>query len=105
MATVRGHYRFTVKERSNGSPWLAAEPAGDIIPGMGDLGFDLDHGTTLEQAHALANAMNSRIRRYTSMRGRAIQAANCRSIHRSVRYRPVSHRYASARLLPYASEH
>jgi hypothetical protein len=61
MATVRGHYRFTVKERSDGSPWLAAEPAGDIIPGMGDLGFDLDHGTTLEQAHALANAMNSRI--------------------------------------------
>jgi hypothetical protein len=61
MATMRGHYRFTVKERIDGSPWLAAEPAGDIIPGMGDLGFDLDHGTTLEQAHALANAMNSRI--------------------------------------------
>jgi hypothetical protein len=38
MTTVRGHYRFTVKERSDRSPWIAAEPAGDIIPGMGDLG-------------------------------------------------------------------
>jgi hypothetical protein len=61
MATVPGHYRFTVKEWGDGKPWIAAEPAGDIIAGMEDLGFDLDHGTTLEQAHALANAMNSRI--------------------------------------------
>ena len=27
MTTVRGHYRFTVKERSDRSPWIAAEPA------------------------------------------------------------------------------
>jgi hypothetical protein len=53
MTTVRGHYRFTVKERSDGSPWIAAEPAGDIIPGMGD--------TTLEQAHDPATAMNNQI--------------------------------------------
>ena len=61
MTTLRGHYRFTVKESGDGKPWIAAEPAGDVIPGMGDLGIDLDHGTTVEQAHALANAMNSRI--------------------------------------------
>jgi hypothetical protein len=36
-------------------------PREDNIPGMGDLGFDLEPGTTLVQAHDLATAMNNQI--------------------------------------------
>jgi hypothetical protein len=61
MATFRGQYRFTVKESSNGSPWVAAEPAGETIRDLGNLGFDLEAGTTMEDARALANLMNARI--------------------------------------------
>jgi hypothetical protein len=32
MATVRGHYRFTVKERSVGSPWLAESQRATSFP-------------------------------------------------------------------------
>ena len=59
--TFKGQYRFIVEKWSDGSPWLVAEPSGDVIPGMGDLGFNLEPGTTFEQAHALADAMNRQI--------------------------------------------
>jgi len=51
-----------VKETSRGTFFLAAEPAGDTIEGLnGLLGFDLEEGTTLEQALEFADAMNRRI--------------------------------------------
>jgi hypothetical protein len=61
MATERGHYRFTVKESAKGF-FLAAEPAGDTLQGLyGLLGFDLEEGTTLEEAMRIADLMNNRI--------------------------------------------
>jgi hypothetical protein len=63
----RGEYRWTVKEKANGAPWLCGEPTGvplKIIGPTGEdlgVGFDLAAGTTLDQAHALARAMNNRI--------------------------------------------
>jgi hypothetical protein len=75
---VRGHYRFKVKEWGDGSPWLAAEPTGDIIPGTGDLGFDLDPGATLEQAHALAPVCSvSAVDALISRRNRAKTHSDC----------------------------
>jgi hypothetical protein len=62
MVTLRGHYTFTVKEWEDGHPWIAAEPAGNQIPGVEDgLGFDLERGTTLEEAKELARVMNFQI--------------------------------------------
>jgi hypothetical protein len=53
MTTSSGRYRFTVKETADGTPWLAAEPAGEKIEGLyGLLGFKLEKGTTLEEASA-----------------------------------------------------
>jgi hypothetical protein len=56
-----GHYRYTVKERADGTPWLVAEPSeGRIAMLEGDafIGFDLFPGTTLNQAYAIAEFMN-----------------------------------------------
>jgi hypothetical protein len=62
MTTSSGRYRFTVKETGRGTFWLAAEPAGDTIEGLyGLLGFELEKGTTLEEAHCFAGLMNERI--------------------------------------------
>jgi hypothetical protein len=52
--TERGRYRFTVRERLDGTPWLACEPA----EGPPQIGFTFHPGTTLEQAHKVAKAMN-----------------------------------------------
>jgi hypothetical protein len=62
MTTSTGRYRFTVKETARGTFWLAAEPAGKTIDGLyGLLGFELEQGTTLDEAHRIANLMNVRI--------------------------------------------
>jgi hypothetical protein len=52
--TERGRYRFTAKERVDGACWLACEPIG----GAPQIGFTLRPGTTLEQAHEVAQQMN-----------------------------------------------
>jgi len=60
--TERGSYRFTVKETARGTFFLAAEPAGDTLEGLyGLLGFDLEEGTTLEDAMRIADLMNNKI--------------------------------------------
>lgn len=60
--TERGFYRFTVKETARGTFFLAAEPAGDALEGLyGLLGFQLEEGTTLEEAQLIAGQMNDRI--------------------------------------------
>lgn len=65
----RGEYRFTVKEKADGMPWLVGEPVGvplRIIGTTGDdlqVGFDLVPGTTLDEAQAIARTMNDCIAR------------------------------------------
>ncbi|MDQ1387463.1 MAG: hypothetical protein QOF56_917 [Acidobacteriaceae bacterium] len=62
MTTKSGPYRFTVKETARGTFWLAAEPAGKTIEDFyGLLGFELQTGTTLEEANRIASLMNERI--------------------------------------------
>jgi hypothetical protein len=62
MTTKSGRYRFTVKETARGTFWLAAEPAGNTIEDLyGLLGFELETGTTLEEAQRFADQMNYRI--------------------------------------------
>ena len=63
MATTEtGSYKFTVKETARGTFFLAAEPAGDTLKGLyGLLGFNLEEGTTLEEAMRIADLMNNRI--------------------------------------------
>ena len=61
--TQRGEYKFTTKEYSEGTPWIAAEPLGNIInfPGDGFLGFDLKRGTDLNEAKEIAKFMNDNL--------------------------------------------
>jgi hypothetical protein len=60
--TERGQYRFTVREGDRDRVFLVAEPAGAELKGLAAmLGFDLAPGTTIEQAHELAAAMNATI--------------------------------------------
>jgi hypothetical protein len=62
VTTHSGRYRFTVKETARGTFWLAAEPAGETLEGLyGLLGFELERGTTLEEAQRIAGLMNERI--------------------------------------------
>jgi hypothetical protein len=62
MTTHSGRYRFAIKETERGTFWLAAEPAGETIEGLyGLLGFELEEGTTLEEARRFAKLMNERI--------------------------------------------
>lgn len=50
-STERGSYRFTVKEDARGGFFLAAKPTNDTLKGLyGLLGFNLEEGTTLEEA-------------------------------------------------------
>ena len=62
MATERGRYRFVVKEGGEGKPCIVAEPAGDTIDTIdqlgGLLGFDLQPGIGLPEAHEIANKLN-----------------------------------------------
>jgi hypothetical protein len=59
--TTRTVHCFYVKEREFGQLWLMAEPFGeDELPALhgGFFGFDLAPGTTMRQAHELAETMN-----------------------------------------------
>jgi hypothetical protein len=63
MPTERGEYRFTVKEGTTDTPFLAAEPAGEILERLkgGQLAFVLQPGTTLEAADGIAIFLNKHI--------------------------------------------
>ena len=60
----RGRYSFRVKEAADGTPWIAAEPAGDTIKIVGSkggdlqIGFFLRPGATIDDAQKVAEAMN-----------------------------------------------
>jgi hypothetical protein len=62
----QGEYRYVVKEGDSG-PWIVAEPAGNSLKIVGTNGEDMNFGfrlrprTTIQEAHALAKAMNERI--------------------------------------------
>lgn len=59
-----GRYIFKVKELSDGTPWLVAEPsAGKIAMLEPDalIGFTLYPGATLEQAYRVAEFMNEHL--------------------------------------------
>lgn len=60
--TERGVYRFAVKETDRGTFFLAAEPAGDILQSLsGLLAFDLEEGTTLDEAMRISDLLNKKI--------------------------------------------
>lgn len=60
MPTLRGEYRFTVRESASGVSWLAAEPTGESNPWLdGVLGFELRPGTTRWEAERLAGILNT----------------------------------------------
>jgi hypothetical protein len=60
--TERGSYKFTVKETADGTPWIAAEPAGGTLASFpGSLGFELRPGTSYDFAKTLAGYLNTHI--------------------------------------------
>lgn len=64
MATTkRAEYKFTVKEFSDGTPWIMLEPMGKSIelPEDGFLGFDLPKGTDISRAGEIAKFMNANL--------------------------------------------
>jgi hypothetical protein len=63
MPTERGQYRFTVKEGTTDTPFLAAEPAGEILESLkgGQIALVLQPGTTLEGAEGIAKYLNEHI--------------------------------------------
>ena len=60
----RGQYRFAAKEGAGAEFWIAAEPVGDDSIGSLDgriLGFELWPQATMNEAKALADALNQNI--------------------------------------------
>jgi hypothetical protein len=62
--TDRATYRFTVKEYSDGTPWLMLEPLQADLPILrgGHLGIDLTDGTSIERAVEVARFLNERVK-------------------------------------------
>jgi hypothetical protein len=55
----RDRNKFTVKEGETGSKLsLLAEPAGDIIEGLGLLSFNLEPGISMSEAKEIARKLN-----------------------------------------------
>jgi hypothetical protein len=63
--TKRATPKFSVKERDNGQPWLVMEQSsGDHLVLFDKLvGFDLRHGTEMNEAQAIANFLNEKLLR------------------------------------------
>jgi hypothetical protein len=60
--TERARYVFTVKESPSGRPWLYMDLLDGISPlEHGFIGFDLEQGTSLDQAKEIANFINSKL--------------------------------------------
>ena len=62
--TERAEFTFTVKESTDGTPSIAAEPTEGTMRGVGRsvVGFDLATGTTLDAAKEIAAYMRKHIR-------------------------------------------
>lgn len=65
--TERAKYVFTVKEFSNGTPFIALEPLNKSItlPEEGFLGFDLPEGTDINKAKDIAKYLNKNLSNLT----------------------------------------
>jgi len=61
--TERSSFLFAVKEYADGTPWICAEPRRQEMPILEHafIGFGLPNGTTLRQAHAIADYMNEHL--------------------------------------------
>ncbi len=61
--TTRAKYVFTIKEFSEGTPWIMAEPLNESVklPNHGFLGFDLPKGTNMAKAKEIAKFMNDNL--------------------------------------------
>jgi hypothetical protein len=62
--TERGRFSFKVKEFADGTPFIFAEgPDHSTMASLDDafIAFDLDAGTTLEQAQRIADFMNKNL--------------------------------------------
>lgn len=61
--TQRSKYKFTVKEYSDGTPWIAMEPLEKAIEfqNEGLLGLDLQKGMNVERAREIAKYLNENI--------------------------------------------
>jgi hypothetical protein len=60
--TERGDFKFTVKESSDGTPWIAAEPSEKLLAAIpGQLGFELKAGTSYEEAKSVAAFLNTHV--------------------------------------------
>jgi len=61
--TERARYSFTVKECSDGTPWIMLEPVKEDITSLknGFLGFDLPRGTDMNRAQKVAEYLNGNI--------------------------------------------
>lgn len=57
----RAEFNFTVKEFASGTPWIVAEPMNKMLSIGGMIGFDLKPGTTMKQAHEIADYMRKHI--------------------------------------------
>ncbi|MGI8723870.1 MAG: hypothetical protein ACR2J1_00545 [Methyloceanibacter sp.] len=62
MTTDRQDVTFVVKEGPDGETAIVAEPEFEIAGFSGLVGFDLQPGTSLEQARHVAELMRSHIR-------------------------------------------
>ena len=62
MSTERAEFTFTVKEFSDGTPWIAAEQLRGDMPNLkGLLGFDLRPDTTYAEAMDMAKYLRGHI--------------------------------------------
>ncbi len=69
--TGQGNFHLSVKEGSEGKPFLMLTPTGankDLLDG-GYIALTLREGTTFEEAHALADAMKKQVSGATVVRG------------------------------------
>ncbi len=61
--TESEEYQFTVKEYSDGTPWIALEPSHRALESLGNslLGLELNEGSTYQRAEEVARYLNQNI--------------------------------------------
>jgi len=62
--TERSRVGFSVKEFSDGTPWIMLDQSSKDMPSLNHafIGFDLPEGTTLDKAQQISNFMNEHLR-------------------------------------------
>lgn len=61
--TERASYVFTIKEYSDGTPWIMFEPSDENLEsiGQGFLGFDFRDDVSFEEAQKIAELLRNKI--------------------------------------------